>query len=146
MIIGGDINVIKSHMMSSNDSFKDSETKRRERGSSKKKTTYVEDFWYRHFEGKDSVSWKTFRAAFLEDYNCLIQEFAPRRVNWILTIIHNDIFASADDIHKLYYDKFCGKDDHPQPDHLWRKIKEYASERVFREGVIESMLESKKQP
>ena len=112
----------------------------RERSSSRLSTImHQEDFWVRHFDGTNSIAWKTFRAAFLEDYGCLIQEFAPKRIHWILTIVHKDIFAAADDIHKLYYDKFCGKSNHP--DRLWIKIKEYASERIFREGVIESMFE-----
>ena len=97
------------------------------------------DFWDRHFDGTNSVSWKTFRAAFLDDYGCVIQEFAPQRIHWILTIVHKDIFAAANDIHKLYYDKFCGKSRHP--DRLWVNIKQYAAERIFREGVIESMFE-----
>ena len=119
--------------------FLSSPPRRRERASSRASTMHSEDFWERHFEGCNSISWKSFRAAFLEDYGHLIQEFAPQRIHWILTIVHKDIFAAADDIHKLYYDKFCGKSHHP--DRLWLKIKEYASERIFREGVIESMFE-----
>lgn len=112
----------------------------RERSCSRQSTRmHSEDFWVRHFDGKNSISWKSFRAAFLEDYGSVIHEFAPQRMHWILTIVHTDIFAAADDIHKLYYDKFCGRSDHP--DRLWIKVKEYASERIFREGVIESMFE-----
>lgn len=116
-----------------------STSRRRERSSSRLSTNHTDDFWDRHFDGSNSISWKSFRAAFLEDYGCLIQEFAPQRVHWILTIVHKDIFAAKDDIHRLYYDKFCGRSNHP--DRLWMKIKEYASERIFREGVIESMFE-----
>ena len=129
----------KSHMDVSRESFLSSMPRERERTLSRTSTMHDEDFWERHFGESNSISWKRFRAAFLEDYGCVIQEFAPQRIHWILTIVHKDIFASADDIHKLYYDKFCGKSHHP--DRLWVKIKEYASERIFREGVIESMFE-----
>ena len=111
----------------------------RERASSRVSTMHSDDFWARHFDGHNSAPWKSFRAAFLEDYGAVIHEFAPKRIHWILSIVHTDIFASKDDIHKLYYNKFCGKSEHP--DRLWLKIKEYASERIFREGVIESMFE-----
>lgn len=111
----------------------------RERAWSRVSTIHSDDFWARHFNGHNSVSWKSFRAAFLEDYGAVIHDFAPKRIHWILSIVHTDIFAAADDIHKLYYDKFCGRSEHP--DRLWLKIKEYASERIFREGVIESMFE-----
>ena len=112
---------------------------KRERSCSRPSPMYSDDFWLRHFDGENSVSWKTFRAAFLEDYGSVIHEFAPHRMHWILTIVHTDIFGSVEDIHKLYYEKFCGKSKNP--DRLWIKIKEYASERIFREGVIESMFE-----
>ncbi|XP_078355320.1 uncharacterized protein LOC144639930 [Oculina patagonica] len=111
----------------------------RERAWSRVSAMHSDDFWTRHFEGYNSISWRSFRAAFLEDYGAVIHDFAPQRIHWILSIVHTDIFAAADDIHKLYYDKFCGKSEHP--DRLWLKIKEYASERIFREGVIESMFE-----
>lgn len=111
----------------------------RERAWSRVSTMHSDDFWARHFEGHNSVSWKRFRSAFLEDYGAVIHDFAPKRIHWILSIVHTDIFAATDDIHKLYYDKFCGRSEHP--DRLWLKIKEYASERIFREGVIESMFE-----
>lgn len=111
----------------------------RERAWSRISAMHSDDFWARHFDGYNSISWRSFRAAFLEDYGAVIHDFAPQRIHWILSIVHTDIFAAADDIHKLYYDKFCGKSEHP--DRLWLKIKEYASERIFREGVIESMFE-----
>ena len=111
----------------------------RSRTASRLSTINSKDFWQRHFDGDKLISWKRFRAAFLEDYGSMIHEFAPKRIHWILYIVHTDIFAAQDDIHKLYYDKFCGKSK--TPDRLWEKIKEYASERIFREGVIESMLE-----
>lgn len=137
------LETIRQHPMatsSSTEHYLTSTSRVRERSSSRLSTIiHEEDFWDRHFDGTNSISWKTFRAAFLADYGCLIQEFAPKRIHWILTIVHKDIFAAADDIHKLYYDKFCGKSNHP--DRLWKKIKEYASERIFREGVIESMFE-----
>ena len=65
----------------------------------------------------------------------MIHEFAPKRVQWILYIVHTDIFAAQDDIHKFYCDKFCCKSK--KPDRLREKIEDYASERIFREGVIE---------
>ncbi|KAJ7387128.1 hypothetical protein OS493_004093 [Desmophyllum pertusum] len=111
----------------------------RERAWSRVSTMHSDDFWTRHFGGNNLISWKCFRAAFLEDYGSMIHDFAPQRMHWILSIVHTDIFAAADNIHKLYYDKFCGKSEHP--DRLWLTIKEYASERIFREGVIESMFE-----
>lgn len=111
----------------------------RERAWSRVSAIHSDEFWARHFDGQNSVSWRSFRAAFLEDYGAVIQDFAPKRIHWILSIVHTDIFAAADNIHKLYYDKFCGRSEHP--DCLWLKIKEYASERIFREGVIESMFE-----
>ena len=111
----------------------------RERAWSRVSTMHSEEFWARHFDGYNSVSWKSFRAAFLQDYGAVIHDFAPKRIHWILSIVHTDIFAAKDNIHKLYYDKFCGRSEHP--DRLWLKIKEYASERIFREGVIESMFE-----
>ena len=111
----------------------------RERAWSRVSTIHSDEFWARHFDGQNSVSWEIFRAAFLDDYGAVIHDFAPKRIHWILSIVHTDIFAAADNIHKLYYDKFCGRCEHP--DCLWLKIKEYASERIFREGVIESMFE-----
>ncbi|PFX31690.1 hypothetical protein AWC38_SpisGene3468 [Stylophora pistillata] len=113
--------------------------RKRERSCSRPSPMNSADFWLRHFDGENSVSWRTFRAAFLEDYGSVIQEFAPNRMHWILTIVHTDIFGAAEDIHKLYYEKFCGKSENP--DRIWIKVKEYASERIFREGVIESMFE-----
>lgn len=139
MLHEGNITLTKSSN-DTNNSFGHSNSPRREKLLPKIKTTHTEDFWDRHFAGRISVLWKTFRAAFLEDYGSLIQEFAPQRINWILTIIHNDIFSGEDAIHKLYYDKFCGKANQ-HPDQLWLKVKEYATERIFREGVIESMFE-----
>jgi len=129
----------KNRIIDSTDTYTSSTKRGRQRASSRASTMHTEDFWERHFDGSNSIAWTRFRAAFLEDYGCLIQEFAPQRIHWILTIVHQDIFAAADDIHKLYYDKFCGKSGHP--DRLWVKIKEYATERIFREGVIESMFE-----
>jgi len=111
----------------------------RERAWSRVSTMHSDEFWARHFDGYNSVSWKSFRAAFLQDYGALIHDFAPKRIHWILSIVHTDIFAAKENIHKLYYDKFCGRSENP--DRLWLKIKEYASERIFREGVIESMFE-----
>ncbi|XP_044173856.1 uncharacterized protein LOC122957648 isoform X2 [Acropora millepora] len=132
--------ILTKSSSNTNNSFGHSNSPRRDKSSPKMKTTLTEDFWDRNFAGQISVLWKPFRAAFLEDYGSLIQEFAPKRINWILTIIHNDIFCGEDAIHKRYYDKFCGKANQ-HLDRFWLKVTEYASERIFREGVIESMFE-----
>lgn len=132
--------ILTKSCSNTNNSFGHSNSPRRDKSSPKMKTTHTEDFWDRNFAGQISVLWKPFRAAFLQDYGSLIQEFAPKRINWILTIIHNDIFCGEDAIHKRYYDKFCGKANQ-HLDRFWLKVTEYASERIFREGVIESMFQ-----
>lgn len=98
------------------------------------------DFWTRHFDPRTNVSWTEFRSAFLQDYGTLIYDFSPKRVNWILSIIHMDIFEGRDFIYKMHYDRYCGKTT-KNPDRLWLKVKQYATERIFREGVVESLFE-----
>ena len=119
--------------------FHISATRRRSRAASQLSITYTEDFWDRHFQGENRTPWREFRAAFLEDYGAFIQDFAPRRMHWILAIVHEDIFRNMDDIYRPHYEKFCKK--YEGGDRLWPSVKEYASERIFREGVLESMFE-----
>lgn len=98
------------------------------------------DFWKRHFDPRTNVSWTEFRSAFLQDYGNVIYDFSPKRVNWILSIVHMDIFEGRDLIYKMHYDKYCGKSS-KNPDRLWMKVKQYATERIFREGLVESLFE-----
>ncbi|EDO37774.1 predicted protein [Nematostella vectensis] len=132
----------KSHRRISMDSISNFSLHRRTRASSQLTTIQDKelDFWVRHFPTRNDVPWEEFRAAFIDDYGTLILEFAPCRLNWIMSILQMNIFEGRDNIYKMHYDKYCGKND-KNPDKLWLKVKKYASERIFREGVVESMFE-----
>lgn len=98
-----------------------------------------EDFWKRHFETRANVPWSEFRSSFLQDYRTCILEFSSNRVNWFLSLLHMEVFEGRECIYRTQYDRYCGK-SHKNPDQLWEKIKQYATERIFREGVVESLM------
>lgn len=98
-----------------------------------------EDFWKRHFEARANVPWAEFRSSFFDDYGTAIREFSSNRVNWFLTLLHMEVFEGRECIYRTQYNRYCGRSNN-NPDQLWEKLKEYATERIFREGVAESLM------
>ena len=101
-------------------------------------TQHDEDFWRRNFQVSSRVEWTEFRAAFLNDYGKQLKEFSHERFHWILNILHVEVFGGDDVILKTGYDRFCGHSH--EPDKFWLKVKEYAIDRIFKEGVAESLF------
>ena len=96
------------------------------------------DFWNRNFQTSTRVNWTDFRNAFLEDYGKQLREFSHDRFHWILNILHVEVFDGGDVITKTDHDRFCGYSG--DPNRFWLKVKEYAIDRIFKEGVAESLL------
>lgn len=101
-------------------------------------TEQTEEFWRRHFDARPRVDWTEFRVAFLNDYGKQLREFSRERFYWILNILHVEVFGGSDVTDKNDYDRFCGHST--DPDRFWLKVKEYAIDRIFKEGVAESLF------
>ncbi|XP_076434550.1 uncharacterized protein LOC143274583 [Babylonia areolata] len=68
-------------------------------------------FWQRHFAGRSSVEWGTFKERFLQDYGPLIeQEFgdsAEERKKLIVNLMYKDIFHLSPVVENSVFEAFC---------------------------------------
>lgn len=106
------------------------------------------DFWIRHFESQKQVEWAKIEEAFLSDYRqAIVEDFGEERMNFLVRILHRDIFERRSVITKLNYNKFVGRNgSNPrrsesqnveEGDRFYDRLRHYASSSLALREVLD---------